>query len=294
MKNKFIVLAGLGVLLCLAVQACTIPGTNAVNPSGQPENTEAPIVTEAPVTEPDVTAPPTAVPVVSQIQHLTQPNTPAYIGTQSLRDCTLVDTTGVPVMPLKLVGGCDLPEVAMYERPFSTDFSTYMGYLDILSAQFGADTNWLYAKIEPVETVAKVGEGDLTYFLELDINADRLSDYIIAVTDLSPNAVVWTTDKVRAWKFENNGVNLVFDSGVGSDPDLAWARRNIYKDVEFGFKPALLDNKTTFAWWVWTYQGTLDPSQILPINGLPDQYQMDSSCAWGFNIDASGLTNFCW
>jgi len=295
MKVHLTTLAGIALLLCLTLQACgASPATQSVN-SPQPT---VPATLPADATSTSTlslpsTSVPTSVPSPTLIQHLTRPGTPSYIGTQTTLDCTTVDTTGVITYPLRLNPVCDNPDNHFVERPVTADLNTYFPYLDIQEAQFGANIDWIFARIHPVDVVPSQGDAALTYFLELDLNLDGLSDVIIAAQNLALSDVVWTTAKARAWRFVDGNVNLVFDQGVAVDPDLVWVRRTPTKDIEFAFKPALLDGDNTFAWWAWTYQGAFDPAQFIPINTLPDVYQIDNTCAWGFNSDAAGLPNYC-
>ncbi len=287
MKIHFATLAGISLAICLGLQACGAP------PRTQAVATPQPTPTDNSTSTPTLPLPPTSVPTSTVIQHLTQPATPSYIGTQKLTDCTMTDTTGTPILPLRLFPACDDWENNFVERPFTADLTTYLPYLDIQEAQFGADSNWIFARIHPVDVVPSQGSSDLYYLLALDLNLDRLSDVLIGARNLALSDVVWTTANARAWRFVDGSVNLIFDQGVGADPDMVWVRRTPTKDIEFAFKPALLDGDTSFAWWTWSYQGEFDPAQIIPVITLPDLYQMDNSCAWGFNSDASGLLNFC-
>ncbi len=289
MKIHLTTLAEIALLLGLTLQACgASPVTQAVS-SPQPT---VPATLPADPTSTS-TLPPTSIPTPTLIQHLTQPGTPSYIGTQTIHDCTMLDMTGVPIQPLRLYPVCDLWEINFVERPFTADLNTYLSYLDIQEAQFGANIDWIFARINPVEVVPPQANSDLNYFLELDLNLDGLGDFIIAAQNLALSDVVWITTKVRVWRFVNGSVNLVFDQGVGVDPDLVWVRRTPAKDIEFAFKPALLDGDTRFAWWAWAYEGAFDPAQFIPLNALPDVYQIDNTCALGFNSDASGLSNHC-
>ncbi len=293
MKIHLATLAGIALLLCLTLQACgTSPTTQIVDTLEPTVPATVPAIPPADATSTS-TLPPTLVPTPTPIQHLTQPGTPSYIDTQVVHDCIMVDATGAPLQTLRLFPVCDLWRINLVERPFTADLKTYISYLDIQDAQFGADTNWIFARIHPVSVVPSQGSTDPNYFFELDLNLDNLSDFIIATKDLALSDVVWTTAKVRVWRFVEGSVNLVFDQGVGVDPDLVWVRRTPSKDIEFAFKPALLDGDTSFAWWAWAYQGAFDPDQFIPLNNLPDVYQIDNTCAWGFNIDASGLPNYC-
>ncbi len=180
------------------------------------------------------------LPSSTPIIHLSQPETPSYISLQFIQDCTMVDSTGNPIHPLKLFPVCDIWKIGLIERPFSTDLNTYLPYLDIQEAQFGANANWFYARIHPVDVVASQGDTDLNYILEFDLNIDGLNDVLIASQNLPLSSIVWTTATLHAWRFTDGAVNTVFDQGVGIDPDMVWVRRTPTKDIEFAFKPTLL------------------------------------------------------
>ena len=74
---------------------------------------------------------------------------------------------------------------------------------------------------------------------------------------------------MRVWHFVSGSLNLIFDQGVGTDPDMVWARRSLTKSIEFAFKPTLTDGDVRFAWWAWAFQGTIDPLSLIPLNTLP-------------------------
>ncbi len=296
MNKKISTIFGIAILFCLTLQACGVPPatTQAVVPPAPTEPVTIPSALPPEATSTASLPPtPTIVPTPTQIQHLTQPGTPSYIELQTAHDCTMTDTNGAPILPLRLNTVCDLWNINFVERPFTADLSTYLPYLDIQVTQFGANINWFYARIHPVDVVATQGDGEVTYFLELDLNLDGLSDVIIAVQNLALSDVVWSTAKVHAWRFVDGNVNLIFEQGSGADPDMLWARRTPTKDIEFAFKPSLLDGDTSFGWWTWAYQGTFDPTQFIPLLTLPDVYQVDNTCALGFNSDPSGLPNHC-
>jgi len=303
MKVHWTTLAGFALLLCMLLQACGgTPVPQTANPPQPTQPVAPPVVpTEMPTQAPPPvvstevpTQAPVAAPTTAPIQHLTYPGLPSYIDTQSAVDCTMTDTMGNPILPLKLNPTCDLWSVNRIERPVTSDLATYFPYLDIQKAQLGADKDWIYARIRLVSPVPQQGSGDLTYFFVLDLNVDGLNDALIAVQNLPMSTVVWTDTGLRVWTFADNAVKLIFDQGVGTDPDAVWVRRSTSKTmIEFAFKPSLLDGDITFAWSGWALQGQFDPSQILPVITLPDMYQIDNTCALGFNSNASHLPNWC-
>ena len=299
MKNHFLTFIGAILLVCFLLQACGVPpATQQVIPPAQPQPTETTVPTQvvptqaAPTSVP-VTNTPTQVLTPTAIQHVTRPDNPTFLDAQKNSDCN-VGETYKPDQPLTLSKTCDNWLNNFVERPFTSDLKSYLPYLDVIQAQFGANRDWLFARIRLFDVVPQKGDGDLNYAIEGDLNFDGLSDILIVVQNLPSNAYVWTVDGIRAWTYVDGNINLVYDQGVGVDPDMIWVRRTP-KTIEFAFKPALLGNDLIFAWWVWAYQGEFDPAQLIPLNTLPDVYQIDNTCAFGFNysITTTSLINKC-
>lgn len=202
--------------------------------------------------------------------------------------------TYVSNQPVYIPKVCDNQEADFIERPVTADLKNYFPYLDISSAQFGANRDWLFARINIYDAIALTGAGDVYYFFKLDLNFDgRDSNVIVfSVRNLPLEALTWTVGGVQAWKDVDGTISPVFDEGVGADPDLVWARRSP-NAIEFAFKPAILDGPSRFAWWGWSYQGTLNPTDIALAPISPDLYQIDNTCARGFNGSSSSLVNSC-
>ena len=307
MKTRLINLMIVAALLCLALPACSrassIPpaATGVTTPV---EITLAPTWTETTAPEPTLTPSPqpvavepsiTPTPAPTAIQHITQPDNPVYVDLQKVADCTM-NKNYFPGQPMTLVKSCD-SWPSYIERPMTADLKTYLPYLDIQEIQFGSKGDWIYARIRPYDVVPQVGDGDLFYALELDQNFDGLNDVLVSVQNLSPSSVVWTVNGVRAWKFVDGKVTQIFDQGVGADPDMVWVRRVPQsKTIEFAFKIAMLDGDISFAWWAWAYQGEIDPTELIPVVAFADRYQVDNTCAMGFNgsrDDLLTLLNVC-
>jgi hypothetical protein len=285
------------LLLCLALQACgsTTAAPTAIPP--QPTDTQsAPVVvaaTSIPTQPPAPTSTSTLTPEPTKIQHVTKPGEPAYIAEQTNIDCT-IGRTYVSDLPVVIPAACDNPVVSYIERPVTTDTKDYLPYLDIGQTHFGGNIDWIFARVDVYDAIATIGSGDVYYFFKLDLNYDgRNSNVIlIAVKNLPLDTVNWTVNGVQAWRYVDGTISTVFDQGVGTDPDLAWARRST-KAVELAFKPAILNGPIRFAWTAWDYQGTLSPTDIALSPIASDIYQIDNTCAWGFNVSAFGLINHC-
>jgi hypothetical protein len=300
MKIRYGTILAIIFLLGLTLQACGAAPT--ASPASLPPATAtqpAPIVavvTEAPTntSEPTEAPVPTQTPEPTKIQHVTKPTDPTYIIEQTTIDCTL-GRTYVSDLPVVIPPACDNPALSFIERPVVADTINYLPYLDIGTAQFGGNKDWLYARINIYDTPKPTGSGDLYYFFKLDLNLDgRNSNVIlISVKNLPADNVTWTVTGVQAWSDVDGTITTIFDAGVGSDPDMVWARRSP-KAIELAFKPALLNGPTRFAWTAWDYQGDMTPTDLaFSSSSAAEQYQIDNTCAWGYNVSAFGLTNHC-
>jgi hypothetical protein len=285
------------LLICLVLQACgnvpvpltpslTVP---SVTQPAAPINTATNVPTLAPV--PSATS--TTIPEPTIIQHLSKPGDPVYIKEQDNIDCTLGNTTGTN-LNVVIPPACDNPVLGFIERPVSADTKSYLPYLDIGQTHFGGNTNWLYARADIYDSIPTIGTGDVYYFFKLDLNYDGRNGnlILISVKNLPLDAGNWTVTGVQAWSDINGTLSTVFDQGVGAGPDLVWARRSP-KAIELAFKPSILNGPTRFAWGAWAYQGALTPPDISISTIVPNVYQIENTCTWGFNVSAYGLANHC-
>jgi hypothetical protein len=289
---------GVILLLCLVLQACgTATPAPTANPPEPTATLPAPTIepTVAPTQPPVPTEPPaaTATAAPTAIQHLTKPGEPIYIPEQNNIDCTLGTTTG-DNSNVKIPPSCDNPAVSYVERPVTQDTNAYLPYLDIGQTRFGGNINWIFAGIDLYAAVPPSGTGDVYYFFKLDLNYDGRNSNVVLVSvkNLPLDNVNWTVSGVQAWRDVDGTISTIFDQGVGADPDLVWARRSP-KMIELAFKPAILNGPNRFAWWAWSYQGNLLPTDVALATYTPDVYQIDNTCAWGFNVSAGGLINHC-
>ena len=300
MKIRLGNLMGIVLLLSLILGACgTAPTTEVANvpQPTQPQPTDtAPVPTVGEPTSISTQLPvptPTLVPEPTKIQHVTKPGEPSYIPEQTTIDCT-IGRTYVSNLPVVIPPACDNPVLSFIERPVTADSKNYLPYLDIGQAQLGGTIDWIYARLNIYDSVKSTGLGDLYYFFKLDLNLDGRNSNVIllSVKNLPLDAYNWTVNGVQAWSDVEGLISTVFDQGVGADPDLIWVRRSP-KAIEFAFKTALINGPIRFAWTAWDYQGTLTPTDIAFSSDVSDLYQIDNTCAWGFNVSAYGLTNHC-
>jgi hypothetical protein len=263
--------------------AVTIP-EQAVPPTAEP--------TEAPVTAADQPASP-------QIVHQATPENPVY--TQALPgECNTGFNykIGYRVRP-----PCDVWGTNLLERAVSSDMSTYYHYIDILSAQLGRSGGWYYASINLFGAGMSTDGRTLTYFFELDVDQNGRGDFLIAAENLDLYATEWSVTGLRVWQDRNGDVGgptairpdslsgdgyetLIFDQGLGDDPDLAWVRHNpdSYQRIEFAFKPSLLNGAESFMWWAGAMRGDFDPAKFDFVDSHNETqfHEIDTTCGWVF------------
>ncbi len=298
MKIRLANLSRIVALLCLFLQACGGPASTATAILAQPTEPQ-PTLTVAVATSTPAQAPtPTQTLEPTKIVHITKPEEPAYFPAQTIIDCT-IGRTYVSDLPVVIPASCDNPVLSFIERPVTADSKAYLPYLDIGQVHFGGNRNWIFARIDIYGAVQPTETGDLYYFFKLDLNFDGRNSnvVIISVKNLPLDSLNWTVDGVQAWSDVEGNISPVFDQGVGADSDLIWARRSP-NAIEFAFKPTIFkptdpNIPSRFVWTAWTYQGALTPSDIALPSNASNIYQIDNTCAWGFNVSAFGLINHC-
>jgi len=220
----------------------------------------------------------------------------------------------------------DSYNIDLFERPFTQTTMTYIPALDIQTFNLSQDITWYYVTLQ-------VNGGDMNdaigidYGVEIDTNHDGIGDYLIWANP--PYKTPWTTDTVRVFSDPNQDVGgaspeksdanattsapypgdgyetIVFNKGLGSDPDLAWVRvdPNDATNIQFAFKRSLAGN--AFLWGVWADAGLKDPSKFnyndrftlkqagspiknstdYPINAI---YQVDNTCWAPYGFQPNG------
>ena len=126
----------------------------------------------------------------------------------------------------------------------------------------------------------------------------------------------WTTMGVQVWEDINDDVGgetpflaedgnpgdgyetLIFDQGLGDDPDIAWVR--VSPDdpatVDFAFKRSLIpDWVTAILWWTWASQEPLVPADFDYVDTYDEDevYLIGNSCRWIFDGDPEPVPNIC-
>jgi hypothetical protein len=212
----------------------------------------------------------------------------------------------------------------LYERPFNANtMDKYFPDLDILRARLSRDSQWFFVEIK---LAGQDPAGGLlgVYGAEIDLNVNGRGDVLLMAAKPGP---AWSTDGVRAWRDGNNDVGaahpigsdgpvngdgyetLLFDSGVGSDPDVAWARISPTdpNSVQIAFKRSLIGDDSNFTWGAWAMsESMLNPAWFdyndhfshaeagSPLTESTEFYplkafaEVDNTCRWAVGFTPTG------
>ena len=175
------------------------------------------------------------------------------------------------------------------ERPFSAEVMDYFGDLDIVRVDLDAKSPWFYMTFILADDLRE--EGTIHYGVELDLIANGRGDFLIWAA-LPPDSE-WTTDGVQVLEDTDRDVGgiypafmndpdpnlngyetIVFNGGVGDDPDLAWVRRDpeVLNQVQIAFKESI-PGPLGFLWSAWADGGLKDPGQF----EYNDQYTFEEA-----------------
>ncbi len=253
------------LVLILASVACNMP-------SGAP--TQAPVQVQeaasaAPVVSTD-TPLPTSTP--APVVHLVSPVSGSY------HESTAHDNEESATYESKSVRFGDVFDANRFERPFTVEDMTYLPYIDIFDFEMTSDLDWYYVDISMIGPDPVTGGAHGTYGVEFDLDVDGRAEILMLVEDPTSQ---WSTEGVKVYLDGNGDVGgaqslpdigytgngfetLIFDSGYGDDPDLAWAQAVIKTraTVKFGFKKSLLRNYHTFMWSVFASKDPVDPAKF--------------------------------
>ncbi len=213
-----------------------------------------------------------------------------------------------------------------FERPFDKKMG-YMGNLDIVkSTMVRTDPNFIYVTIQVAKPVASAINNAAYYGLELDLNRDGRSLFMIR--GLGPLSEAWTTEGVDVWKSSaaeqpltlaaEGGIPVTgalgFDvnllrAGRGTDNDLAWIRLKPGSEdtVEIAFKRAIVGGeKGKFIWRPFTDGAPFSEQEYdlqvsytfeqagSPYKGemnypLKDVFAVDNTCRVASGFEATGF-----
>jgi hypothetical protein len=244
--------------------------------------------------------------------HTLVPEVPVFLLAQLISDCTVGN--GVTVGDTVIVSpGCDRWDYNKIERPFEDTFINYSPQSDISRAQIGYDEAWFFAQaITYFGEVVDPQPMNGTYGIELDTNLDGRGDILILADQPGSE---WDVAGVQVWQDIDNTVGadtpvvadednpdggydeMIFDAGVGDDPDLAWARiaPNDPNIAQIAFKRSLGGTKQQFSWIMWA--GLIDfvpPAfDLVDTYNREDIYAFDNTCSWTYGVQLQGLPNQC-
>ncbi len=248
-------------ILILALMACSFPGLAASTavPTIAPALTDTPIRVAPPTQAEIPTAASSPIPTM-ELPTPTMAVSHSLVPADSVKTGKLIyDVTSVDSAAQKRAPYGDSYKINLFERPFTQDM-TYVPDLDIISYNLSQDEKFYYVSIQLVGANPNNALG-IHYAVELDLDADGYGDIIIAAHP--PYSVEWSTENVQVAQDTNRDTGglsaensdaplpgdgydkIIFDGGLGDDPDLAWVRVNAGKlaTVQFAFKLSLAGSR---------------------------------------------------
>lgn len=211
-----------------------------------------------------------------------------------------------------------------FERPFTTEMAEYLPEVDIVNFSIGEDDNFFYVTLN-LAGVANPGQFPTGHYaIELDSNIDGRGELLIVANPSFGGD--WSTDGVQIFADDNGDVGgndpkrsdsdyigdgyekLMFDSGVGANPDLGWSRfvNGDTPAIQIAFNKVIFPATPQFMWSVWasasqfdTTKFNLHDSTTADAAGSPDkqsnQYPIkniagiDNSCRVPVGFTATGF-----
>ena len=309
-------------ILLFAILACNVPGqpvadsppvvleetvhaletlAAAQNPVGTPAQPESGASAQTPAS-PDVL--PTAT-----VVHLLRPGEPGpantFVTDASTKSQAAARTTYSEIFDQNLL-----------ERPYSSQVMDYQAHLDLTRVNLHITAPWVYVTF--VLEGPPPPDSTATYAIEFDLDSDGRGDWLIL--GRVPNGSEWTSDGAQVYTDSNNDVGgftpmesdspnpawngydqLVYDQGIGNDPDAAWVRRNPTNpnQVQLAFKYALIANDDEFAFGGYADEGLRNPAGLdyndfktldqagSPISGnskypIKELALVDNTCRWTY------------
>lgn len=265
----------------------------------------------------DEESPPDEIPAeatpspTTEIIHLTNPGDPASTSYY------VIDSSTAPYAPEQR-SIADAFTINRLERPFDADGMVYQPFVDIVRAELDITSPWVYLTIFLED--APPADSEAWYAMEVDLDMDGRGNVLVAA-QLPPDST-WTTDGVRVFKDENFDVGgasvmqndsppqagdgyetMVFDQGIGDDPDAAWVRMapGHADRVQLGYKYSLLGSDGEFMWGAWTDGGLQEAgwfdyhdhfthaqagSPLTESSNYPlgEMDSMDNTCRWTYGF----------
>jgi hypothetical protein len=262
------ILSAVAFLLAVVGQACNLGGAPAAAPTVVAVST----IPVAPTTAATVPATETAIPPTPTVVHLVRPADVPPV------QFFISDVTSGGTNEIQRAQAGDNYNRNRLERPFDAPSMSYRPDLDLGRIEISVDATWFYFTLMVYGTADGALNGP--FGIELDVDGDGRGDMLLQGGPLA--AGDWTTDTVRLWRDGNDDVGgsrpmeldaplagvdgyetLVFDGGVGDDPDAAWVRfARIEGDgVQFAVKRSVVGDES-FLWGAWTDAGVGQPGWL--------------------------------
>lgn len=293
-------------VLCLitVITGCNFPGFRPPIPQ--------------PVLLPATPSPAPTVITPTEQSHIITPSNP--VG----RAQTIHDQVNKAYASQRRAYGGDEYRTGRFERPFNKTM-TYLGYLDIVkSTLVRTDSSFIYVTIQVADPVVMANQNPAFYGLELDLNLDGRSRYLIR--GMRPDSEEWSSEGMDVWESSLSknpiadiavGIPVTgaygFDvsllkTGKGQDIDLAWIRMSpgMPDTVEIAFKNSLVGGeKGKFIWRPFTDGAPFEPRLYdlqnsftleqagSPIIGemyypLKEVYSVDNTCRVTSGYESTG------
>jgi hypothetical protein len=265
LNMKFVKIVGIVLALLASVSACSQLSPTEI-PTASPTNQVTEVASPLPVN-----IPVTGLSTEPPIQHTVQPiDFPAERSNQATDYDSSLNAN-------KKITTQDRFTFGRFERPFSTNMDVYFPQLDIIDTSVFQDEMWIYGKIT---VKGNDSSNALTgkYALELDLDRDGKGDWLVIASN--PASTEWSVNGVQIYQDANKDVGnqspmhtdgnmmgdgfetLVFDQGVGGDPDSAWVR--ILPDdpntIEITIKRSVLGDPNEYLINMWAGSSLLNPA----------------------------------
>ena len=275
------------LFIFIAIAACSMPGNFFT--SSQPEDSGDPGTLQAletqiaqlqnnsdeaqeveQETDPEPEATETPEPTIKPtIEHMVRPGEPGAAHSW------VIDTSTKSLAGAR-ESGADLFHTNLLERPFTSQVMDYQAYIDLTRVNLNISAPWVYVTF--ILEGPAPSDSTAIYALEVDLNSDGRGDWLLY--GQVPDGIVWTTDGAKAYQDLNGDVGgpapmnadppnasrdeyetLVFDEGIGNDPDAVWIRRDPGNpnNVQLAFKYNLIGNDAAFAFGGWADDGLKNP-----------------------------------
>lgn len=253
-----------------------------VSPGATEQVVEEPLVSATPTLRPTVqpSKTPTLKPAVAHEQFPSM--------TKQLVDTFVGDYNSIDYAEEGITYG-DNYRNNILERPFTSEVMVYQGGIDIVRVDLKVTPTWTYAIFYLAENLPT--SGTMKYGLELDVDENGRGDYLIQAS--LPTSLEWNVENVQVYEDRDGDVGgkspmkndppndrlngyetLLFDSGEGDDPDLAWVRRNPEEQdsLQIAFKTELVKNNP-YLWSAWAD----DSYQDLGLRDYHDHFTEESA-----------------